>query len=110
MITVPNINLNGRQSKILLTDYNFGNSTLLYSSVDVLTYGVFDVDVITFYLEEGQTGQFALETGANTVPEKVYGSTEFTATQSGSSITVIYSQGSGQTVLKFNGVLIYLLD
>jgi Beta-galactosidase, domain 2/Beta-galactosidase jelly roll domain/Beta-galactosidase, domain 3 len=109
LIAVPNINLNGRQSKILVTDYVFGDHTLLYSSADVLTYGHFDLDVIVFYLVEGQTGQFALKTsGAST--STVYGSTEATVNSSNNITTVVYTQGAGKTVLKFDGLLVYLLD
>ena len=111
-ITVPNINLNGRQSKILVTDYDFGSQSLLYSSADILTYGVFDVDVLVLYLEEGQTGQFALKNSPTgvTVTNNVYGTANFKATPSEGSTTIIYTQGAGKTVLDFNGVLIYLLD
>lgn len=44
-ITVPNDSLNGRQSKIVVTDYKFGRHTILYSTAEVLTYGVWDVNV-----------------------------------------------------------------
>jgi beta-galactosidase len=108
LITVPNINLNGRQSKILVTDYSFGNNKLLYSSTDILTYGIFDVDVILFYLEAGQTGQFALE--SSITGHTVYGNTAVTATTSGSITTFTYSQGAGHTVIKANGLLVFLLD
>lgn len=52
-IAVPNVNLNGRQSKIIVTDYKFGKHTLLYSTAEVLTYGIMDVDVLVLYLQEG---------------------------------------------------------
>lgn len=110
LITVPNVNLNGRQSKILVTDYSFGNSLLLYSSVDILTYGVFEVDVLVFYLEEGQTGQFALQTGLKAINHTTYGSSDITLTTSGNDATIVYTQGAGKTVLELGGVLIYLLD
>lgn len=59
-IAVPNVNLNGRQSKIIVTDYKFGKHTLLYSTAEVLTYGVMDVDVLVLYLQEGQAGQICI--------------------------------------------------
>ncbi|TVY89550.1 putative beta-galactosidase C [Lachnellula willkommii] len=110
VITVPNINLNGRQSKILVTDYSFGQSTLLYSSADVLTYGVFNVDVLVLYLEEGQTGQFALKGNSANNSHTAFGTSEIVATNEASSTTIAYTQGSGQTVLQSNGVLVYLLE
>jgi beta-galactosidase len=108
-INIPNINLNGRQSKIFVTDYNFGKNSLLYSSADVLTYGVFDVDVIVLYLEEGQIGQFALKNAAST-SHTVFGTADLSATSSDGSTTITYTQGAGKTVVQTNGILIYLLD
>jgi hypothetical protein len=59
MITIPDMQLRGRQSRWVVTDYSFGNETLLYSSAEVLTYGILDRPVLVFYLKEGQTGNFA---------------------------------------------------
>jgi hypothetical protein len=76
--------------------------------MDILTYGIFDVDVMVFYLEAGQTGQFALESSITS--HTVYGNTAVTATTSGSITTFTYSQGAGHTVIKANGLLVFLLD
>ncbi|TGO61578.1 hypothetical protein BCON_0026g00220 [Botryotinia convoluta] len=113
-VTASNVNLNGRQSKILVTDYTFGKHTLLFASADILTYGVFDVDVLVLYLEEGQVGQFAFKT-TKKLTYQVYGNSVFaansTANYTSSSQTFTYTQGSGQTVVKFSdGALVYLLD
>jgi hypothetical protein len=110
VITIPNINLNGRQSKILVTDYNFGSNSLLYSSADILTYGIFDVDVIVLYLEDGQTGQFALDSIPSSATYNLYGSAEVTATPINGTLTFIYTQTAGATVFEIDGILIYLLD
>jgi hypothetical protein len=110
IVDVPNINLDGRQSKILVTDYNFGTNSLLYSSVDILTYGVFDVDVLVLYLEEGQVGEFALKSTAQSNSHTTSGTSKVNSTSSESFTTFVYTQGSGQTVLQTNGVTIYLLD
>lgn len=109
VITVPGINLNGRQSKILVTDYKFGYHTILYSSADVLTYGIFDRDVLVLYLEEGQIGQFALNTSAATEFD-VHGTSKVTSTSSEGLITFVYTQGLGQTVVEVDGALVYLLE
>ncbi|TAQ90548.1 hypothetical protein B7494_g1102 [Chlorociboria aeruginascens] len=109
-ITVPNVSLDGHQSKILVTDYNFGTKTLLYSSADILTYGIFDVEVLALYLESGQVGQFAFKNTKN-LSYEVYGPTNFTYISSNGTQAFIYTQGVGQTTVKFsNGVLVYLLD
>lgn len=110
IITVPNVNLNGRQSKILVTDYNFGSHTLLYSTADILTWGTFgNVDVIAFYLDPGQVGQFAIKSSSN-VTFASFGSTTYTSATSDGTQTFTYTQGSGQTVLQSDGLIVYLLD
>lgn len=112
-ITASNVNLNGRQSKILVTDYTFGSHVLLYSSADVLTYGIFDVDILVLYLEAGQIGQFAFKQGTtlNTTSFNTFGNTTVATSVSNGTTSYTYTQSAGQTVLQFsNGVLVYLLD
>lgn len=38
-VTIPDVRLDGRESKFVVTDYKFGQETLLFSSAEVLTYG-----------------------------------------------------------------------
>lgn len=110
-VTVPGIQLEGRQSKILVTDYKFGNQLLLYSSADVLTNAVLPGhDVLTLYLWEGQTGEFALRTLKNLTFE-VYGSSTVLSTLHHGYQKIRYTQSAGSTVLRFeNGVIVLLLD
>ncbi|RAK90054.1 family 35 glycosyl hydrolase [Aspergillus costaricaensis CBS 115574] len=110
-VTVPGIQLEGRQSKILVTDYKFGNQTLLYSSADVLTNGVLPHhDVLILYLWEGQTGEFALRTSKNLTFE-VYGASTVSSTIHHGYQKIRYTQSTGSTVLRFsNGVIVLLLD
>jgi beta-galactosidase len=111
IINVPNITLNGRQSKIIVTDYHFGNNNLLYSSSDVLTYGVFDRDVLVLYLEEGQVGQFALQNISTDSKFDTHGTSTVEATsRTGDATTFVYTQSSGKTVVQINDILIYLLE
>ncbi|KAJ5309162.1 hypothetical protein N7508_004541 [Penicillium antarcticum] len=110
-ITIPDIELAGRQSKIIVTDYQIGKvSSLLYSSAEVLTYATLDVDVIVFYLNIGQKGIFVFkDTPALTF--QTYGNSNVSSTASDHGTQYSYTQGDGTTVLEFsNGVLVYLLD
>lgn len=111
-VDVPNVSLFGRQSRILVTDYPIGGHTLLYSSADIATYGVFDDTVaLVLYIKVGQTGEFAFknETG---LTYTVYGGSDLTSSNSstaGQAFT--YTQQAGATFVEFsNGVLVYLLD
>ncbi|KUI59563.1 putative beta-galactosidase C [Cytospora mali] len=111
-VNVSNISLLGKQSRILVTDYAFGDHTLLYSSADIATYANFDgADAIVFYLKEGQTGEFAFKNEAG-LNYNTYGSSSFSSSNSstlGQAFT--YTQGSGASFVKLsNGVLVYLLD
>lgn len=118
MITVPDVELNGRQSKILTTDYHFGEHTLLYCSADIATYGVFeDETVLVMYLDIGQEGEFAFKDAPKNMSFKTYGSANV-STSAGSKNTTgsgftryTYTQTAGSTVLRFsNGISMYLLD
>jgi hypothetical protein len=111
-VTVPDVSLFGRQSRILVTDYALGGHTLLYCSADIATWATFGgADAIVLYLKEGQTGQFAFKGGLGLTYD-VHGSSSFGSsnrTIAGQAFT--YVQGPGATLVKFsNGVLVYLLD
>lgn len=72
-LTVPNIQLDGRESKFIVTDYSFGQYKLLYSSAEVLTYAIFDNSpVLVLYANAGQTVEFVLKDVIAT--PKVFGS------------------------------------
>ncbi|KAL9115333.1 MAG: hypothetical protein Q9227_000654 [Pyrenula ochraceoflavens] len=110
-LVLQNINLNGRQSKIVVTDYKFGRHTLLYSTADILTYGTFDEDVIALYSDIGQMSSFAFRDSSNVTYQTFGQSTNFTASTLNGTSTFIYVQGSGSTVVQFsNGAVFYLLD
>ncbi|KAG8156667.1 hypothetical protein KVR01_013458 [Diaporthe batatas] len=110
-VTVPDVSLLGRQSRILVTDYAFGDHTLLYSSADVATWATFDdASAIVLYLKEGQTGQFAFK-GEPGLQYDVHGSSSLSSSNTSAGQAFTYVQGSGPTFVKFsNGVLVYLLD
>lgn len=111
-INISSIEIDGRQSKIITTDYTVGNTTLLYCSADVLTYATLDVDVLVLYLNAGQTGTFALaNTSSANLTFNVYGTSTVTTSQSSYGTVYTYTQGQGVSVIQFsNGFLVYLLD
>lgn len=111
-VDVPNVSLFGHQSRILVTDYAIGDHTLLYSSGDIATWGVFDnTTALVLYLKAGQTGEFvfANETG---LTYDVYGSSAFSSSNSSTTGQFFtYTQDASPTFVKFsNGMLVYLLD
>lgn len=57
--------MDGHQSKILGTDFAFGNETLSYSTAEILTYAVFDgVPTLALWVPTGESGEFSVK-GAN---------------------------------------------
>ncbi|KAI8938541.1 hypothetical protein NX059_004427 [Plenodomus lindquistii] len=112
-ITIPKMQLKGRQSRWVVTDYALGNETLLFSSAEVLTYGIFDRPVAVFYLKEGQTGDFAFKSNGNVTFSTTGGLSDLASSASNSTgySRFTYTQGKGATAVQFsNGVLAYLLD
>jgi len=108
-IKIPGLQLAGRQSRWVLTDYPIGNQTLLYSSAEILTYGIFDRPVVVFYMREGQIGQFAFKSSTNITFISYGGDTKLRTTTSGNGF--VYTQAKGNsTVLFSNGVLAYFVD
>lgn len=112
-VTIPSLQLNGRQARWVVTDYALGNKTLLYSSGEVLTYGVFDQPVVVLYLKQGQIGELAFKSQGNITFESYGADSSFTEAPSNSSsyVSFKYKQAKGATVVQLsNGVLAYLLD
>ncbi|GJJ10923.1 hypothetical protein Clacol_005152 [Clathrus columnatus] len=59
--TVPSISLNGRQSKVIVTDYSFGDSKLLYSTASIFFAGkIGSRDVLFVYGDSDQNHELAL--------------------------------------------------
>lgn len=102
--------LGGRQSKILVTDYPFGSKKLLYSTAEILTFGVFDAEVLAFYLDEGQVGEFAFGDDSE-LEFEVFGASELSTKTTNGHTSYAWTQAGGQTVVKFSdGVVMYLLE
>jgi beta-galactosidase len=110
MVTVADVALWGRQSKILVTDYIFGSHKLLYSTADILTNGVFDSDVLVLYLKMGQAGELAFGDDKD-LTFTTTGNSKVTSSKNGTQQVLKWTQGDGTTAVKLsNGVLLYLLE
>ncbi|KAF2110271.1 glycoside hydrolase superfamily [Lophiotrema nucula] len=110
-VTIPSLQLNGRESRWVVTDYPIGKATLLYSSAPILTYGVFDQPVVVFYLKEGQVGEFAFRSLGNTTFETYGAKSDIKSKKNANGTSFSYTQGKGASVVKFSsGVIAYLLD
>lgn len=106
------VTLNGHQAKILVTDFNFGSKSLLYSTAEVLTYAVFgDNEVLALWLPEGETGEFTVK-GASSIEQT--GDAEldkFEVIEEDDGVTVSYTQEAGIfTTTLDDGSTVVLLD
>ncbi|KAK0444118.1 glycoside hydrolase family 35 protein [Armillaria borealis] len=105
-----NITLAGRESKIIVTNYPFGNSTLIYSTAEVMTWATFDgVDTIILYALEGQYVEIVLQASSAQTKVTHKGSSSISAKSSGNSITVSGSP-SGISVLTIDSVRLIIAD
>ncbi|EUC54059.1 glycoside hydrolase family 35 protein, partial [Rhizoctonia solani AG-3 Rhs1AP] len=65
--TAGNITLNGRDSKIIVTDFKAGNATLLYSTAEILSHATLDGrDYLALWLPENESGEFVVKGGSET--------------------------------------------
>ncbi|KAF3934632.1 Beta-galactosidase [Dactylellina cionopaga] len=112
--TITSLDLQGRQMRIIVTDYTFGDYTLLYSSAQVLTYALLDRAVLVFYLNNGQKGSFAFKSGLKSTLFTTYPeNTDFATAESGNDETHAfeYTQSQESVVVDFeDGPLLYLLE
>lgn len=64
---VPAITLGGRQSKVVVTDYGFGSSSLLYSTAQILSAGKIGTkDVLFLYGDTDQDHEISIFLDGNT--------------------------------------------
>ncbi|KAL1742367.1 glycoside hydrolase family 35 protein [Schizophyllum fasciatum] len=88
-LTIPTageITLAGRDSKIIVVDYVFGQSetTILYSTAEILTWTTIDsTDYVLLYAAQGQTGQTAL----------LFADEPAVSTASGASVASSFAEG-----------------
>lgn len=93
-----------------MTDYSFGSNNLLFATAEILTYGVFDNEVLVFYLNEGQAGEFAFQ-DENDLEFEAFGDAELKKETTDGVTVYSWTQTPGQTVVRFSdGVVVYLLE
>jgi hypothetical protein len=106
------IALNGHQAKILVTDFNFGAKSLLYSTAEVLSFVVFgDSEILALWLPEGETGEFTVK-GAESI-EQIGDDQlgQFEVIKGDDGVTVSYTQEEGIfTAALEDGTTILFLD
>ncbi|KAJ7638480.1 glycoside hydrolase family 35 protein [Roridomyces roridus] len=116
-LTIPilggNLALNGKDSKIHVVDYEAGQSTLLYSTGEILTWATIDErDVVLVYGNSGELHETAFKFSSAPPAATVISGTGKIKTQvlSNNSLALQYTT-TGQTVVEIgNNTLLYILD
>ncbi|KAI3336951.1 glycoside hydrolase family 35 protein [Xylariaceae sp. AK1471] len=115
-ITVPSgdqsLSLNGRDSKIMVTDYDVQGTRLLYSTADIFTQNKYDErTILIMYAGATEYNEFAIQGSSDDVKELEKGG-NFTVVGGNSSdfVTIGWAASPDRTVLQIGGVNVYLLD
>lgn len=115
-LTVPQLNqsltLNGRDSKVVVTDYDIGGSKLLYSTADVFTHVQQDNHtVLILYAGAGESNEFAIQGSTGGKVKKISGtSSQVTSSNSSDYFTVNWTASSEANVIQLSTDLyVYLL-
>ena len=113
-ITIPqltdfttSLTLNGRDSKIHVTNYDLGGIDLLYSSAEIFTWAKYPTGtVLILYGGANETHEFALPSSLGS--PKVQGG-NIAVHQKGSSTIVQWQVTPDRRIVSFPGLTIYLL-
>lgn len=117
-LTVPQLNhtlsLNGRDSKVVVTDYDVQGTRLLYSTAEVFTHVKQDNHtVLIIYAGAGEANELAIQGPSNNQVRKVQGGADFQVTSSNSSdyFVVNWTAHPEGFILQIGeDVVVYLLD
>ncbi|KAI2637638.1 glycoside hydrolase family 35 protein [Hypomontagnella submonticulosa] len=111
-VSIPKIfdslTLHGRDSKIVVTDYDVRGTRLLYSTAEILTHQRFgNTTVLLVYSGPDETNELAVHIN-NTSP--VEADESVTVNQSGGLVTMAWSTNSTRRIIRLGGFHIYILD
>lgn len=105
-LTVPqtgNIVLNGHQSKILVTDFAFGDHTITYSTAEVLTYSIVDgKPVLVLWTGAGESAEFHIKGAKKGSAAQNGKSSNATIKADSHGVLVNVPAVSGQSVYEFD--------
>ena len=106
-MTIPqyanDIVLNGRQSKIIVTDFRVGQEKLVYSTAEVLTVSVQEgLPILFLWLPEGESGEFMLAGARFGSAVKRDGCSNVRFEPSRGGLTTSYVQSAGSCVFEFD--------
>jgi beta-galactosidase len=98
------IALNGHQSKIIVTDFRFGDAHLVYSTAEVLSYIITDgIPTVFFWVPDGESVEFYLRNAADGKHANGRGcnAPRISTSADGSGTTVSFASAEGLSVFSF---------
>ena len=104
--------INGRQAKILVSNFSAGNQNVIYSTAEVLAVSIQNgKQLIALWVPTGESGEFYLQGVRKGHVAKCAGCANVRFHQAPHGTVVSFMQNAGSTVLEFeNGVRVLLLD
>lgn len=101
---VSSITLDGRESKVIVTDYSFGsNSTVVYSTAQIMFAGTIGSrDVLFLYGDSDQEHEASIILEGTPTIQTNSSLVSFTTSNSSGATTVAFSQGIGGLVTVFD--------
>ncbi|CAE6480671.1 unnamed protein product [Rhizoctonia solani] len=108
-VTLSGIALNGRESKVIVSEYPFGKSSLVYSSAEVATWLSLDEEDHIILYTSSQTTTTAVYTNSTTQPT-VSGSPTITASLSNSTALISGTPSSNLTRITLGKTSVWIAD
>ncbi|KAG8771233.1 hypothetical protein FRC12_003781 [Ceratobasidium sp. 428] len=109
-VTLPELVLNGRESKILVTEYPFGNGILRYTTAEVATWLTLDGEDHIVLYASNQTTHTALPTTSRTKPTITGASSPITASLSNGLVAISGIAPSGLVRVAVGRTSVWLAD
>jgi beta-galactosidase len=108
----PHIAIDGRQAKVLVSDFNAGPQKIVYSTAEVLAVSVQDgKPLVALWVPTGETGEFYLKGVKKGKIAVCDGCEDVQFHKAKGGLIVSFLQNEGRTVLTFdNGVRVVLMD
>jgi hypothetical protein len=103
------LTLNGRDSKIHVTDYDLGGTTLLYSTAEIFTWKKFagNKTALVVYGESGEQHELAVVTSS---PAKQVEGTGVTSKSTNATTILNWQTSSTRQVVQIGDLSVYILD
>jgi Beta-galactosidase, domain 2 len=115
VLTLPqlggSLTLNGRDSKVHVTDYDVAGTNILYSTAEVFTWkNLSSYSVLALYGGQGEHHELAISSSSNAKASVVDGSKSgiSTKTEDG-QVIIAWDVPSTRTIVKVDNLLVFLL-